>query len=125
MTEERRQVLEMLASGKLTVDEATRLLEAVETPQNGPIPAAEAPVTLGKGKTLRVRVVEGGKQKVNINVPFGLAKMFLGIAGKYTAKDEKLKDLDLNGILRQVESGVTGRIVEVNDGDTLVEVYVE
>ncbi|MGE5552988.1 MAG: SHOCT-like domain-containing protein [Betaproteobacteria bacterium] len=125
MTEERRQILEMLANGKVTVDEAMKLLEAVETPQAGAAPAAEAPVVLGRGKTLRVRVVEGGKQKVNINVPFGLAKMCLGLATKYAAKDEKLKDLDLEEILRQVESGVTGRIVEVNDEDKLVEVYVE
>lgn len=125
MTEERRQILEMLANGKVTVDEAMKLLEAVETPQAGAAPAAEAPVVLGRGKTLRVRVVEGGKQKVNVNVPFGLAKMCLGLAAKYAAKDEKLKDLDLEEILRQVESGVTGRIVEVNDEDKLVEVYVE
>jgi hypothetical protein len=122
--EERKQILEMLASGKVSVDEAAKLLEAVEGP-GAPGAAGEVPATgFGKGRTLRVRVVENGRQKVNINVPFGLAKLFLGFAGK-VLKEEKIKDLDVNEIIRQVERGVSGKIVEVTDDDTLIEVYVE
>jgi hypothetical protein len=133
-TEERRQVLEMVAAGQITIDEATRLLEAVEGPAGqttggagtgSDAVAPEGPVTLGKGRTLRVRVVENGKQKVNVRVPMGLAKLFLRIAGKEALKHEKMKDLDVEEIIRQAESGLTGKLVEVEDGDSLVEVYVD
>lgn len=122
--EERKQVLEMLAAGKIGVDEAAKLLEAVESPAS-PTVIEEAGGGARKGRMLRVRVVEDGKQKVNVNVPFGLAKMFLGLAGKYAVKHEKIKDLDVDEIIRQVESGLTGKIVEVTDGNALVEVYVD
>lgn len=126
-SEERKQILEMLSSGKISVEEAARLLEAVESPAANAAEAPGGPVTLGKGRTLRVRVVEHGRQKVNITVPLGLAKFFLGLAAKHGLKDEKLKDLDVNEIMRQVETGLTGKIVEVNDEaeGQLVEVYVD
>ena len=121
--EERKQILEMLAAGKIGVDEAAKLLEAVESPV---LPAVieESGGSGRKGRMLRVRVVEDGKQKVNVNVPFGLAKMFLGLAGN-AVKHEKLMDLDVDEIIRQVESGLTGKIVEVTDDNALVEIYVD
>lgn len=71
-------------------------------------------------------MIENGKQKVNVNVPFGLAKIFLKLAGNEAfGKHDKFKGLDVDEIIRQVEAGLTGKIVEVNDGNDLVEVYVE
>ena len=42
MTENRRQILDMLAEGKITVDEAERLLGLVEAPAGGGSGTTEA-----------------------------------------------------------------------------------
>ena len=78
MNEERRQILQMLADGKVTADEAERLLLALEGP--GASPAA-GPVTRpgGRPKYLRVLVDAedhhtGKPVKVNIRVPIQLMR---------------------------------------------------
>ncbi|MDB5453014.1 MAG: hypothetical protein JWO33_1592 [Caulobacteraceae bacterium] len=78
MNEDRRQILQMLAEGKINADEAERLIAALEkgaSPMNfasTPLPAA------AKAKYLRVCVdtVEGddGPTKVNIRVPMQLLR---------------------------------------------------
>jgi hypothetical protein len=74
MSENRRQILEMLAQGKITADEAERLLAAVE---RGPA-AADPPRRINSAKYLRV-VVDAkdeseGPTKVNIRVPMQLIR---------------------------------------------------
>ena len=78
MSENRRQILEMLAQGKITADEAERLLNAVER-EPAPAGAAGAPEPrrLDKVKYLRVVVDatdEDGPTKVNVRVPMQLLR---------------------------------------------------
>jgi hypothetical protein len=72
MNEQRRQILEMLADGKITADEAERLIAALgrEQPESAPGPKP-------RPKYLRVTVnsVEGGEpSRVNIRVPIQLLR---------------------------------------------------
>ena len=77
MTTERVQILEMLAEGKVTVDEATRLLELAGGVSAGESGASES----GQPKYIRV-VVEprpetGGDphgERVNVRVPLGVLR---------------------------------------------------
>lgn len=74
MSENRRQILDMLASGKITADEAERLLSAVE---REPAPQAEVRRN-DKVRYLRV-VVDAqdeneGPTKVNVRVPVQLLR---------------------------------------------------
>src|SRR5258708_12850858 len=75
MNENRRQVLEMLAAGKITADEAERLIGALEKDQ-----AATSIVDGGKPKPRYMRVLvedgTGGESptKVNIRVPMQLLR---------------------------------------------------
>jgi len=78
MNEERRQILQMLADGKITADEAERLLTALEGPV-APALAGSAPRKGGKPKYLRVLVDAedhhtGKPVKVNIRVPVQLMR---------------------------------------------------
>jgi len=76
MSENRRQILDMLAAGKITADEAERLLSAVE---RAPDAAASAPARRNDPvKYLRV-VVDAvddrdGPTKVNVKVPMQLLR---------------------------------------------------
>ena len=79
MSENRRQVLEMLAGGKITADEAERLIAALENPSNGASASGTADLPKKNAKYLRV-VVEAedgsdpGPVKVNIRVPLQLLR---------------------------------------------------
>src|SRR5271155_1448927 len=72
MSEDRRKVLEMLAQGQITADEAERLIAALDF---GP---AGEPAPKAKPKFLRVAVEaedhKGAPVKVNIRVPLQLLR---------------------------------------------------
>jgi len=73
MSENRRQILDMLAAGKITADEAERLLNAVEREPAAPNAGARTE----KVKYLRVVVDandEDGPTKVNVRVPMQLLR---------------------------------------------------
>jgi hypothetical protein len=71
MNEQRKKVLEMLASGKISADEAERLLEALEGKASEASPAPPTAET-GLPKYLFVKVDSTSGDKVNIRVPMKL-----------------------------------------------------
>ena len=76
MSENRRQILDMLAQGKITADEAERLIAALEKEPQAAT-AAEEPRRSEKLKYMRVVVDsnEGhGPTKVNIRIPMQLLR---------------------------------------------------
>jgi uncharacterized protein YbaP (TraB family) len=88
MSEPRRQVLEMLAAGKITAEEAERLLAALErdgTPASTQAPAPEARRS-AKAKYLRVMVESDdpdenhGPVRVNTRVPMQLLRAGVKLA---------------------------------------------
>jgi hypothetical protein len=80
MKEERRKILDMLAEGKISVDEAEKLLAAISSDEAGQKRSDEESVTGIKlpFKYLRVQVEpglgSGGGEKVNIRVPLKLIR---------------------------------------------------
>jgi hypothetical protein len=79
MNEQRRQILEMLAEGKITADEAERLIDALEREQPESPPGA-APRPKPRPKYLRVVVNSeddsggDGPSRVNVRVPLQLLR---------------------------------------------------
>ncbi|HOS12071.1 MAG: hypothetical protein PHF93_09210 [Acidobacteriota bacterium] len=138
MSEEKRKVLEMLSQGKITVDEAEKLLAAIGEPDNEAVSS-----TGGKRqwKYLRVVVDPGpgseSKDKVNIRIPFKLIRAGLKFAAfiprEYQGQvDEALKEkgmnVDLSKItpedLEEIVSNLDDMTVEV-DGEDKVRVFCE
>jgi hypothetical protein len=90
MNENRRQILEILSTGKISTEEAGRLIAAVEKespPSNGCDSAAKA-----KAKYLRVVVDseedgrDHGPVKVNVRVPMQLLRAGVKLAGLIPAQ---------------------------------------
>ena len=102
MNDDRRSILDMLASGKITADEAERLLAALD--RAGPAPAPSLGHN-GKPKYLRVAVDtdepgEGGPTKVNIRVPMALLRAGVRLTSLIPpqARDQVNAELAKNGV---------------------------
>lgn len=77
MNEQRRLVLQMLAEGKITADEAERLIDALERDQ--PESPGGAPRAKPRPKYLRVVINDeddsgGGPSRINVRVPLQLLR---------------------------------------------------
>ncbi|MBK9053488.1 MAG: hypothetical protein IPL78_22080 [Chloroflexi bacterium] len=104
--QERTKILEMLAQGAITADEAVQLLEkspvAAATPD--PIPAAqeihiEKPIRNGQQpRWLHVRVsdLNSGKDRVKVKIPFRLMRWGLKLGSKFT---DELDGLDIEELI--------------------------
>jgi len=140
-TEEGKQVLQLLADGKIDADQAYRLLKAIgdveekeRTDAAAPgHPAADRPLfppdapvppSLGR-RTLRIMVTSGGKSKVNIAIPLGIARMGkTKIAASGLVREQLAKfGIDLDDVLRHISH--SGPIVDISDGDDRVMIVVE
>ncbi|MBN1955213.1 MAG: hypothetical protein JW900_09215 [Anaerolineae bacterium] len=124
-TEERLKILQMLEEGKISADEATTLLRAMEggdRPPTLPSPPAGA-----EGRYLRINVVDldSGKGKVNVTIPLGLVNVGLRMAERFAPND--FDDFDFQELGELITSGAIGKLVEVVDAEDneRVEIYVE
>jgi|SRR5580704_2125532 hypothetical protein len=84
MSEERKKVLEMLASGKITADEAEKLLDKLAGNASNATPGFEAPPAASasgaaKPKYLRIVVDQPGRDQVNVRVPLSLVRSGRGL----------------------------------------------
>jgi len=134
-SEEGKQVLQLLAEGKIDVEQAYRLLRALgdvegATPRPPRAPTAPFPPTPptapgGRGRILRIRVTEDGEQKVNVAIPLAIArvgKMKLASSGLVRGHLGKF-GIDLDELLRTVD--FPGKIVDIADDEDRVEIFVE
>jgi hypothetical protein len=142
-SEEGKQVLKLLADGKIDAEQAYRLLKAIgdvddkEHPEHhfgsgGPPgpgrppfpPDPSMPPGLGR-RTLRITVTSGGKTKVNIAIPLGIARMGkTKIAASGLVREQLAKfGIDLDDVLRHISH--SGPIVDIADGDDRVLIVVE
>jgi hypothetical protein len=133
-TEEGKQVLKLLADGKIDTEQAYRLLRALGDIDDGtrppPPPQPPRPGQPGappgaRGRILRIRVTEGGEQKVNVAIPLAIArigKMKLGQSGLVRGHLSKF-GIDLDELLRSID--FPGRVVDIADDEDRVEIFVE
>lgn len=126
MDEERLQILRMLEERKITAEEASKLLAALDSQPARP---AEPQATSTRARWLRVRVTDKatGRPKVNVNIPvsavLALGKLGSRFGGSFLEKE----GIDLEGVIEAIRSGAEGKIVDVDDENSRdhVEVIVE
>ncbi len=124
MREERARILELLREGKITVEEAEQLLDALG-PASGLGAETEAPAE--KPRRLRVRITDlrSGRVKTDVRLPSGAWAMI----GKLTRTKlgRRIGGLALHDIQRAARSGSTGHIIDVTNEEKgeRVEVFLE
>ena len=141
MSDNRRQVLEMLANGKITAEEAERLIAALERGGNNGA-GASAMSEADKVKYLRVLVDTkdplDGPTKVNVRVPMQLLRAGVRLTGVIpaSAREEVNNALrkegiafDINNVtpqnLEELIEQLRELTVDVDNENTKVRVFCE
>lgn len=130
--DEKLRILKMLEEGKITSDEANKLLETIEDKTEN---------IEGKARWLKVKVIERGAQKINIKIPLKLIKIGAKIGGNINIKLpseateklaekginlENIKDVEkLNELLVELEKEAPFELVNVDEGEKKVIVSIE
>jgi hypothetical protein len=132
VSEEKRKILNMVAEGKLTPEEADRLLDALKDAR-------------GRRRFFKIRVYDKNnreKPKVKVNIPIAVLKlaskigaafkgmmpegMKVNLHGKEIALDEFTPEM-IDGIIDSLgdeEKFVLAEVTDEEDGE-YVEVYIE
>ncbi|MDO8380020.1 hypothetical protein [Phenylobacterium sp.] len=141
MSEDRRSILQMLSEGKVTPDEAERLIAALE---RGAAPRAPegAPAAKAAPKYLRVAVDtdegHGGPTKVNVRVPMNLLRAGVRLSSIIPpqARDKVNEAMRQHGVpfdinalkpenLEQLVEQLNDLTVDVDQDRTKVRIYCE
>lgn len=133
----RKEILELLANGKITADEAAQLLsqpaapvvEETAVPDVKILKQEEAIKASNGGKKpgwlhVRVRDLESGRNKVTVNIPLGMVKFGMKIGGHFSPELNGLDWNELQAMMNEMESGI---LVDVQDeeGGEHVQVFVD
>ena len=118
-TDERNHILYMVETGKVTAAQAAQLLDTLEL-------EPERPRAQSRNRTARVRVTNlaSNRQKVNVTIPVSLIQVGLRLG---TRLAPQLSGSALEDLLRAIEGGATGRLLDLQDLEEgeRVEIFAE
>jgi len=128
MTAERKKVLELLAAGKITAEDAEKLLEKLDAGASGrsESQAGESGEAAAGGKSprfLRILVEKPGHDQVNVRVPLSLCRTGKLMAFLPSRVSERLAErgIDLSGFNglqgEDLEEALRNVNVDVEKGD--------
>ena len=123
MKEEIKRILKMVQEGKIDTDKATELIAALNS-----LPETQQLSKSGNSdKMLRVRVISGTDDNVNVNIPIKFLKAIGSAVNniKIPGVSEQ-EGIDIKMIMEAIDSGLEGKIVDVKSGNgDIVEVTIE
>lgn len=115
---ERMKILEMLQQGIISIEEAEKLLKALD----GNL--IEAKPVSTTGKILNIDINSAAGDVVKVKLPLNLMRLFKGKKinfGNGTA-NEVMDQIDFDQILEMIENGAMGELVNIQsaEGDTVI-----
>lgn len=139
MNEQRKAILDMLAAGSITADEAERLLIAIEPGEAAPAGSAERPKAKAKYLRFVVGYTENGEPgRVNIRVPIALLRAGVRLSALVPAQalEKANAEIAKSGVpfdltqlkpdeLEEFVNHLDEVIVEVDSPDAQVRIYSE
>lgn len=127
-SEERMKILKMIEEGKISADEASKLLAALSSDMRRGLPPTppRPPGMGGSARWLRIRVTDTrtGRSKASVQIPLALVDAGMKIGAHFAPEVE---GVDMTNVMEALRMGVTGKIIDVvdeEDGEH-VEIYVE
>ena len=134
MSEERKRVLEMLAQGKITSDEAEQLLEKLEASRaDKERPNGTRAADSGVPRYLRILMGDEAGDKVNIRIPLALVRTGIKLSTMVPSQaSEKMKEkgIDLSPLSELQDQELMKALEELSvdvdspDGDN-VRIFCE
>jgi len=139
MSEERSRILKMLAEGKITAEEAERLLDALEKPSG----TAQSKDGKKSPEFFIVKVSPKSNRgdrgdKVDIKIPMALLRAGVKMSSvlPFEVRErvgDKLKDKGINIDLKDIDSGniesilqaLTETSIDIEEEDEIVRIYCE
>lgn len=117
--DERNRVLRLVESGQLTAAQAAQLLDTLG-------PEREQAADRARNRLVRVRVTHlpTKRQKANVTIPMSLINVGLRLA---TRLAPQISGSTLEDLLRTIENGATGRLLDFQDLEEgeRVEIFIE
>lgn len=123
MKEEVKRILKMVEEGKIDSEKATELIEALDKSNS----VQQLTVSQNLDKMLKVRVMSGTNDTVNVNVPVKFLKAIGNAVNNIKIPGiSEQEGIDIKMIMEAIDSGLEGKIVDVksSNGD-IVEVSIE
>ena len=127
--EERMKILKMIEEGKISADEGSKLLTALNDSRKGiPMPPRPQGQAMGGGSArwLRIRVtdIRTGRSKASVQIPLALVDAGMKIGAHFAPEVE---GVDMTNVMEALRMGVTGKIIDVTDDEDgeHVEIFVE
>ncbi|MCC7118185.1 MAG: hypothetical protein IT310_06635 [Anaerolineales bacterium] len=126
-SEERMKILKMIEEGKISADEAAKLLAALSEPRRPGFPTPPRPPGMGGGaRWLRIRVTDTrtGRSKAAVQIPLALVDAGLKIGAHFAPE---VQGVDMSNVMEALRMGVMGKIIDVTDEEDgeHVEIFVE
>lgn len=125
-SEERMKILKMIEEGKISADEASKLLAALSSDPRRGVPAPPRPPGGGSARWLRIKVTDThtGRSKASVQIPLALVDAGMKIGAHFAPEVE---GVDMTNVMEALRMGVTGKIIDVVDEDDgeHVEIFVE
>jgi polyhydroxyalkanoate synthesis regulator phasin len=120
MQDERRKILEMVQTGKITADEAAQLLDALRNQEEE---GGRRPHRRPRWVRIRVTDTHDDKVRVNLTLPVGLVRAGLRAGGSIAG----VEGLDTEKLESVLNRGETGHILDIQDeaDGERVEIFVE
>jgi hypothetical protein len=122
---ERSQVLEMVESGQMSVQDAIGMMSsAAEQPSASEQSFESKPVDAQRWLRIRVTNLATGRGKVNVNIPLSWVRFGLALGAGFVPE---LEDVDIEDVITSLDQDVAGHIVQVEDveDNQRVEIYIE
>ena len=123
------RILKMLEEGTITAEEASDLIEALQSTDTQTTLMAEKPYNK---RMLRILVDnESNGDKVTVQFPVGAVKKILKVTGKLPLPEEQMQDIDLAELMEAIneclDEELDGDIVNVTSSaeNTTIRICIE
>lgn len=125
----RKEILDLVKEGTITAEEGIRLLEAVESNAEKTESSANQSKSSSTGRMLRVVVdsnEDGKASKVRVNVPVSFLKLAMATGKGLDINGMKLSEtVDMDMIIKAIDDGALGEIVNVESDEANVKVFID
>lgn len=125
MKEELKKVLEMVKDGKISIDDACRIIEVMKSGEEKQDYASN----IKEKRLVRVYVAKDGKQAVNLTIPFSFLDLMLKVGAKgkrtITIEGEEIP-IDIESIRNALKDpNFSGKIVDIDVPEENTKVLIE